>query len=201
MISTSILKLQNDSEKIKVINKSETDMIHFDVMDGIFVSNKTRYDKLPFLTKPVDIHLMVEDVRTYVDKFMYLKPNSITFHLEIHDDINNIISYIKEKNIKVGIAIKPETKVEELLPYLDQIDLVLVMTVSPGAGGQPFMKEMIPKVKELRKLQQKHHFQIEVDGGINDKTIKLCDADIYVVGSYITNSDYPNEIIKYLKSI
>lgn len=201
MISTSILKLQGDNEKIKKINDSDTDMIHFDVMDGVFVSNKTKYENLPVLTKPIDIHLMVEDVYKYVNKYLYLNPSYITFHLEVNQNIDDFIYYIKEKNIKVGIAIKPNTRVEEIIPYLDKIDLVLVMTVEPGEGGQVFMKEMIPKIKKLKKLQDNYSFKIEVDGGINKATLKLCDADIYVVGSFITNSDTPNKIIRELKGI
>ena len=201
MISTSILKLQKDYEKIRIINESDTDMIHFDVMDGKFVSNQTKYENLPILTKPIDIHLMVEDVYEYINKYLYLNPTYITFHAEIKENIDDIISYIKSKNIKVGIAIKPNTKIEEVISYLDKIDLILVMTVEPGEGGQPFMKDMIPKINDLRKLQKKHNFKIEVDGGINKDTIKLCDADIYVVGSYITNSNMPNKMIKQLKNI
>lgn len=201
MISTSILKLQEDPDKIKIIDDSDTDMIHFDVMDGVFVSNKTNYKNLPILTKPIDIHLMVEDVYQYVDDYLYLNPTYITFHFEVKENIENLISYIKEKNIKVGMAIKPNTKVEEMMSYLDKIDLVLVMTVEPGEGGQTFMEEMIPKIKKLKQLQKQYDFKIEVDGGINKNTIKKCDADIYVVGSYITNSNTPNKIIKELKSI
>lgn len=201
MIATSILKLQESKEKIQKIDQSQTDLIHFDVMDGKFVQNKTNYQNLPEFTKPIDIHLMVEDVKKYVDAFSYLHPKNITFHIEINNNIDEIITYIKEKGFKVGLAIKPKTSIEQLLPYLDKIDVVLVMTVEPGAGGQKFMKDMIPKINTLKKMQKDYQYLIEVDGGINKDTKELCNADIFVVGSYITDSDHPNDMIRNLKSI
>ena len=207
-LSVSILGIKKDAkENIKKFNKLDVDYLHIDVMDGKFVSNKTdKFDlvkeKLEGTTKKLDVHLMVEDVIEYVKKYKDLKPEYITFHYEVNDDINRIIDIIKEHNIKVGIAIKPATDPSLILPYIDKIDLVLVMTVEPGKGGQKFMKDMDYKIKDLIEIRKNGHlnFKIEVDGGINNETIDLVkDVNISVVGSYITNSDNYNEKVKKLR--
>ena len=195
MISVSILNV-NDNQNVLKFNNTTIKYIHLDVMDGYFVSNKTLpidedFKRLKGLNKKIDVHLMVNDIKQYVDRYKYLNPEYITFHLEATKDINDIISYIKNLGIKVGISIKPNTPVESLIPYLNDIDLVLVMSVEPGQGGQKFMTSTIDRVLKLKKLREDNHFNyvIEVDGGINNETIKLVDADIFVVGSYITKSD------------
>ncbi len=195
MISVSILNV-NDNQNVLKFNNTTIKYIHLDVMDGYFVSNKTLpidedLKRLKGLNKKIDVHLMVNDIKQYVDRYKYLNPEYITFHLEATKDVNDIISYIKNLGIKVGISIKPNTPVESLIPYLNDIDLVLVMSVEPGQGGQKFMTSTIDRVLKLKKLREDNHFNyvIEVDGGINNETIKLVDADIFVVGSYITKSD------------
>lgn len=201
MISASILSIkENVKENIEKLDDTTIDFLHLDIMDGKFVPNKTwDIDIIKSLIentkKPKDIHLMVEDVKFYVDKFKVLNPEYITFHLEIDEDIMYLINYIKKLGIKVGISIKPNTDINMILPYLEFIDLILVMTVEPGQGGQSFIETVIPKVEQLNKLKEKYNFLIQVDGGINNLTIKKVDADIYVVGSYITKSDdYQNQI-------
>ena len=131
---------------------------------------------------------------------MKLNPLFITFHYEINDSIIDVINYIKKFNIKVGLSIKPSTKVEQIIPYLPYLDLVLVMSVEPGAGGQTFIMNTVDKIKKLKEL--KGNYLIEVDGGINDNTINLVsDADIIVVGSYITSGNYEERIKKLKEKI
>lgn len=197
MLAVSILGIkENIKENIKKLDDTNIDYFHLDIMDGKFVSNKTwdiyQMKKLiENVKKPLDVHLMVEDVYKYVDWFANLNPEYITFHYEACNNVLEVISYISRKKVKVGMAIKPNTKIDEIIDYLPFLDMVLVMSVEPGYGGQKFMDSAIDKINTLKKLQQYHQFKIEVDGGINDTTSKLCkNADILVVGSFITN--YPN---------
>ena len=141
---------------------------------------------------------MVEDVNFYIDKYSNLNPKYITIHYEIDSDINEAIKLIKSKNCKVGLSIKPNTKIDEIINYLDKIDLVLVMSVEPGYGGQSYI-DISDKLEYLRKLQNDYNFVIEVDGGINDTNISSIDTDIAVVGSFITSSDNYQEQINILK--
>lgn len=197
-ISTSILGIkENLEEKIKILEKSNTDLIHLDIMDNIFVDNYSDFSNLK-INKNKDIHLMVQSVLPYVDLYSNLNPEYITFHYET-GNVQEKINYIKEKKIKVGLSIKPNTKVEEIVPYLNQIDLVLVMSVEPGYGGQAFLPIAVSKVDQLVNLREKNNYSylIEVDGGINPTTAKDLNADILVVGSYITSSDdYQKRIVE-----
>lgn len=208
-LSASFLSIkENVKENIKKLDNSNIDYLHLDIMDNIFVPNMTWSiieisDLLENTLKPKDVHLMVKDVISYVDSYSKLKPEFITFHLEAINNVDEVINYIKSKDIKVGLSIKPNTEVKELLNYLNKIDLVLVMSVEPGFGGQKFLNNSIDKVKELNRLRQKNNYNylIEIDGGINLDTIKeCCDAnvDMVVVGSYITNHDNYNEQINKL---
>ncbi|MDD4607807.1 MAG: ribulose-phosphate 3-epimerase [Bacilli bacterium] len=208
-ISASFLSIKDNlKENILVLDQSNIDYLHLDIMDGKFVSNKTWdietiKELLTGTNRPKDVHLMVSDVKTYIDDFSTLNPDYITIHFEAVDDIEETINYIKSKNIKVGLSIKPNTDIVSIIPYLSLIDLVLIMSVEPGKGGQDFIESASSKInilKELRDENNYYHYVIEVDGGINDETIKLCrNADIIVVGSYITNSDNYNEQINKLK--
>lgn len=203
-ISVSFLSIKNDlKENIEKLDKTTIDYLHLDIMDGKFVNNTTyNIDEIIYLLKntikPKDVHLMVSDVLKYIDDFKSINPEYITFHLEAVSNPNKIITYLKENKIKVGLALKPKTKVETILPYLSQIDLVLVMSVEPGYGGQKFISDIIPKIELLKELkaQNNYNYVIEVDGGINIETIKqIKGADIVVVGSYITDSeDYQKQI-------
>ena len=205
-ISTSILSIENDKIKIDKVINSTTDCIHLDIMDGKFVSSKTIDDDLIIsylkgCKKPIDIHFMTYNVKEYVKKYEVLKPLYMIFHYETGENILDIIKYIKSKNIKAGIAINPKTDVNLIKDILPYIDLVLIMSVEPGRGGQEFMLSSINKINELVELKEKYNFLIEIDGGINDKTISyISGVDIAVCGSYITNSDNYNEKIIYLKS-
>lgn len=205
-ISASFLSVkENLIENINNLDNSSVDFLHLDVMDGIFVSNKSwNYEFferiLKNTKKPKDIHLMVSNVKEYIDLFKNFNPEYITFHYEAVSDIKSVANYIKNLNIKVGVSIKPSTSVEEILPYLDYLDLILVMSVEPGKGGQKFIDDSVDKINQLYKLREKYNYNylIEVDGGINEKTSKLCkNADILVIGSYITNSNnYQEQINK-----
>lgn len=208
-LSTSILGFKdNIKEKITKIDSLNTDYLHLDIMDGLFVPNKTwSIDEIKPLvenhTKPLDVHLMVNDVKKYIDDFCELNPTYITFHFEATENPKEIIEYIQSKNIKVGISIKPRTTVEDLIPYLNLVDLILIMSVEPGKGGQKYLTSANEKIDELELLRNayKYRYLIEVDGGINNNTIKEClNADIFVVGSYITSSEDYEEKINEIKS-
>ncbi len=201
-IATSYLKIQDEKENIEKLNEY-ADIMHYDIMDGNFTSNKTiPFDKVCFntanVTKDKDIHLMVTDIYNYIDCYSKLNPYNITFHIEI-GNTSSIINYIRSKGIKVGLALNPDTLVSEIIPYLKDVDIVLVMSVVPGAGGQKFI-DISSKIEYLYNYRQENNlsYKIEVDGGINDVTIKLIKkADIAVVGSFITNSDdYKKQILK-----
>lgn len=199
-ISTSLLSIWREPNKVKEVDNSLTDYIHLDVTDGIFVKNKSYYTHIDTFKKKIDIHLMVKNIKEEVDKYAYLKPEYITFHLEATSEREEIIHYIKQKKIKVGIALVPSTLLEEIVPYLSEIDLVLLLSVSPGYGGQTFMEETTEKIEKLKKYQAIYHFVIEVDGGINKDTVKKCKgADIVVIGSFITLSDDFNKKILEIK--
>ena len=201
MISISILNIKDDEEKIKMIDNLNTDFIHIDVMDGLFVSNKVDFLSLPNVNTKVDVHLMVYDVKKYIDYYKKYNPEYITFHLEASSDINTLINYVKSLNIKVGLSIKPNTQLDYLKPYLDKVDLVLVMSVEPGQGGQKFIDDSQYKIEQLYEWRTKYnyHYVIEVDGGVNNETKRKCDkADILVVGSYITMSDNYEDALAHM---
>lgn len=204
-ISTSILSSENRSESIIKLNNSNTDYIHIDTMDGIFVPNtQMNIDEIIELeaisTKPLDIHLMVNNPEKYIDKLQNKNIEYITIHIEIDKDINKLIDKIKSYGYKVGISIKPKTDIYSIIPYLDKIDLVLIMSVEPGFGGQKFIPSTLEKAKQIKNINQS--IIIEMDGGIKDTNINEIKkyVDIAVVGSYITKKDNYNEAINNLKN-
>lgn len=204
-LSVSILNSKDRINTTKILNNSDMSYLHIDVMDGKFVSQKTflpsEIKDIALLShKKLDIHLMVSDPISYIDSLKDLSNiEYITIHLEIEKEIKSILTKIREFGFKSGLSIKPNTDVNELLPYLDYIDLILVMTVEPGLGGQPFIKNSPEKIKEAKNLIQDYNIKIEVDGGINNETIKeVLLSDIAVVGSYITSSDNPLDKINSL---
>ena len=203
-ISASFLSIKDNlEENIKRLDQTSIDYLHLDIMDGNFVENKTwsfRTIKkiLKGTTKKKDVHLMVSDVKKYVKKYMKLKPEIITFHIEASNASFELIKMIKDKKIKVGISIKPNTSVDAIIDYLPYVDVILVMSVEPGRGGQDFIPSTVDKINILKKLRKDNNYNylIEVDGGINDTTVKLVDVDIAVVGSFITNNNYQEQINK-----
>lgn len=202
-VSVSFIKnkYNNEFRTIYDINYTSADYIHVDIMDGKFVDNKNYdiNDVVKFLdgnTKPLDVHLMCYDLEKYIVEYADLLPEFITFHLEATDKVNELIDMIHSYGIKCGISIKPNTSIKELLPYLDKIELVLIMSVEPGKGGQKFMPIAIDKINKLRKLNK--NIIISVDGGINNETVKLVNTDMVVSGSYVCMSDNYEEKIMQL---
>lgn len=215
-VSTSLLNIVKGQEAETILNleKSKTDYFHIDVMDGKFVEKNT-YDRMLEISSyikrisnlPLDVHLMVEDVISSVKDFLTVDPNIITFHLEACKDekeVFNIINLIKQNNSRVGIAIKPNTKLDEIYKYLPYIHVLLVMTVEPGKGGQTLITDMINKTHNLKQYIEQNNLEtlIEVDGGINLATaerIKQAGADILVSGTAILMAKDYKQIIDDLK--
>ena len=206
-VSTTFLSSKDIPKDLMLLDKTDTDYIHVDVMDGKFVPNKT----MPFremkhisdyTSKRLDIHLMVNEPSKYIPLYAELNVEYITFQIEIDENIEKDLKMIKDYSIKCGLAIKPETKVSSLIPYLPYLDLILVMSVEPGMGGQSFIAESENKIKEVRTLLNSYNLDtiISVDGGINDKTVAMCrDADMVAAGSYIVLSDNFQEKISSLR--
>ena len=197
-ISVSILNSEDKKKIIKELNNSTINYYHLDIMDGNFVSQKSLSleeisEIIPISNKELDVHLMVSNPTEYIEYLGKIKlVTYITIHLEIDKEILNLIKKIKSYHKKVGISIKPNTDTNLLKPYLKYIDLILVMTVEPGLGGQAFLENSPSRLHQIKQLITGYDIQLEVDGGINNQTIKLVqEADIAVVGSYITTSDNP----------
>ena len=196
-ISPSILSADFSKlgEEIQDLEKANADLIHIDVMDGHFVPNITIgpevIKKIRPLTKKIfDVHLMISPVDKYIKDFAKAGADIITFHPEATKDVNNTISLIKNENKKVGISLKPKSKIDLIENYLEKIDLILIMSVEPGFGGQKFMPEVLDKVKKLKKIitEKKLNVDIEIDGWINfdnSKTVKEAGVNILVAGSTI----------------
>lgn len=202
-ISVSVLKEQNNlKDVITKINNTDADYIHIDVQDNTFTENTSLPASLfsdlnEYNNKKLDIHLMSLDLDKQIEDFSVLNPEFITFHIEATSNAYKYIQLIKSKGIKVGIAINPETDVNNIIEYLPYIDMVLVMSVVPGKGGQSFLDNISYKMEELNKLKENYNFIVSADGGINDKTIDIIKdyVDMVVVGSFITDSDnYQNQI-------
>ena len=215
-VSTSILSVEKGEESgtFFELEAAKTDYFHIDVMDGKFVEKDT-YDKMleyaSYIKRisnlPLDVHLMVEDVKSSIDDFLAVEPNIITFHLEAckdKEEVHELIKYIKENNCKVGISVKPNTKIEEIYEFLPYIHMCLIMTVEPGKGGQTYLKDMTNKIVELKQYIEKNKIDIdiEVDGGINLKTapeVKKAGANILVAGTAILVANDFKTIIEELK--
>ena len=195
-VSASFLSSKDVPKDLKKLNDTDVDFIHLDFMDGKFVPNKT----MPFsemkhigdyTSKRLDVHLMVKDPSKYIPLFAELNAEYITFHVEVDEDILENLQLIHSYSIGAGLAIKPDTKVSSLVPYLPYLDQILVMSVE-GMGGQSFIVESEKKIEEVRALLDSYHINavINVDGGITDQTVSMCsDADMVVSGSYIVKSD------------
>jgi len=207
--SISILSSDNRLEYINELNYTNCNYIHVDVMDGKFVPGTQFSDNevkaINYVSnKLLDIHLMVDDPIKYINKYKEYNIKYITFHLECGKDIDRIIDKIHKFGYKAGISIKPGTNIDKIEKYLPKVDLVLVMSVEPGKGGQKFIKDTINKVKHLRDIVDKNKYDvvIEVDGGINNDTAKLVPyADMVVIGSYILNGNNRYEYQRYINKV
>ena len=210
-VAPSILSADfgNLNQEIKKICDCGCDLVHVDVMDGHFVPNLTIGPVVvssvaKISTKPLDIHLMVENNSFFVDLFAPLKPEYITFHIEEEKHPHRVIQKIKSLGIKAGIVLNPHTLVDSIRHIINDVDMVLLMSVNPGFGGQKFIPTVIDKAKELKNLIKKTNSNalIEVDGGVSEQNIKsLKDAgvDIVVAGSYLFKHQNISEAIKSLK--
>lgn len=204
LVSTSFLRDGNYSDFIKMLNDSTTDMIHFDVMDGKFVDNtnlKTVSELLKYVSlskKKNDIHLMVSNPEKYIEALSMYNVNNITIHKEIKN-YEKMIDLIKSYGIKVGIALNPDTDIEDIFDLLPKLDLVLIMSVYPGRSGQKFIEESSNKIHNLKEEIKKRELNtmISVDGGVCEEVLPLIkECDIVVSSSYIMNDLNNIEIIK-----
>ncbi len=199
-ISVSFLSSKDISKDLMLLNSTDTDYIHVDVMDGKFVPAKfdpiKKLSKLAnVVTKRLDVHLMVKKPTKYILKYALLNTEYITVHVEI-DNVLECLDLIKSYGIKCGLAINPDTPVEVLEEYLDEIDGITLMSVYPGKGGQAFLEDSVSRLKKLKKMIGKRKIEITIDGGINDETkTKAKQADILVSGSYVLNNlDFQHQI-------
>ena len=206
ILSADFAKLGED-----ILSVSSADMIHFDVMDGLFVPNISI--GLPVLQSirkatdmVLDVHLMIDRPSRYVERFADAGADYVVFHIEAEepDNIENTLRLIKAKGKKAGLTVKPGTPAETMLPYLPLMDMALVMTVEPGFGGQSFMHDMLPKVELLRREIDKHGYDcdLEVDGGVNPETARLCaaaGANVLVAGSDVFKAEDRRRQIALLK--
>ncbi len=199
-VELSLLALQDDKKKVKekLFNLWEQGIrhIHYDVMDNIFVPNSAfEGEYLEFIRDlgfKISVHLMVHDIKSYVNKFLRYKIDYLTFHFEQKNEIDvlDMLDLIKSKGVKAGLAIKPKTDLTELSKYIDKIDLLTVMTVEPGFGGQSFITTSYSRLAQIKKMN-KTNFLIQVDGGVNGENIRdvAMYADLIVSGSYLSKCE------------
>ena len=214
LLSADFSDLKNEMNKITAAG---ADWLHVDVMDGNFVPNLTFGMPIiksikPHAQIPLDVHLMIEKPEKYVDEFIKAGSDYLTIHVESTEKPLDVLRQIKAQNVNPGITLRPRTNLSEILPYLDDVSLVLIMTVEPGFGGQSFMQDQVQKIKDLRKEIEKRKLDIhiEVDGGINKETARICreaGANAFVAGSYVfgagkeAGSDFTNAYKNAIQSL
>ncbi len=213
LLAPSILSADfgNLQTEIEMINESEADWIHLDVMDGVFVPNISFGIPIckavaKVATKPLDVHLMIVKPENFVTEFGECGASTITIHYETCDHLHRAVHQIKELGCKAGVALNPHTNISGLSYLLRDLDLVLIMSVNPGFGGQSFIETTYPKIKALKDLVQRTGSSalIEVDGGVNlDNAGRLLEAgaDVLVTGSFVFKSPKPSEVISSLKNV
>ena len=207
ILAADFANLERDT---KMINSSEADWFHIDIMDGVFVPNISF--GMPVLAaiqnhakKPLDVHLMIVDPDRYIETFAELGAAILTVHYEACDHLHRTLQKIKSCGMKAGVALNPHTPIASLDSIIQDIDLVCIMSVNPGFGGQSFIENTFEKVKELKKRLNQHNsdYLIEIDGGVTDTNYSeliACGADVLVAGSYVFKAENPAKNIKLLKS-
>lgn len=208
ILSADFANLQRD---IELVEENQVDVLHVDIMDGHFAPNITFGPNVvaairPFTKLPLDCHLMIEQPERYVEAFANAGADLINVHVEATPHIHRVLQLIKSFGVKAAVTINPGTPVSAIEPVLSLVDMVLVMTVNPGFGGQKFLPECLEKVTALAEIRRSkgYTYEIEVDGGVTDQTIGACrdaGADVFVAGSYIYDAENPAERIQALKDV
>jgi ribulose-phosphate 3-epimerase len=208
LLASDFANLQSECE---MLNKSDADWYHLDVMDGVFVPNISF--GMPVIAainkhtlKPLDVHLMIENPDSYIKDFKAVGANILTVHYEACTHLHKTLQSIKEEGMKAGVALNPHTPVELLEGIINEVDLVLIMSVNPGFGGQKFIESTYEKVRKMKALITKNgaETKIEIDGGVtsaNAKKLIEAGADVLVAGSFVFKSDNPSQTIADLKNV